>query len=639
MSLIDRIVDQEAAWLARQEGQVLTDMLDVYKGTLAEIKATIGELEPFSYSHNQARAIESQLEAMVASMGRRQSEMLGDSVSRTYKRALRREVKTLARMEHTYGDAFMAQQFRGFKPIVPQRTIKKLLITQDIAIRGLTDAVTRDVRKLGIARSLTKGEGTFKTVARLKKLDIPLRESRLHLIARMENARAGNEAKTETLKQMSKEHSLDLWQMFRDHVERSAKTRNHWISWALSGTVRNVAKKEYFEVHLGELSKQRAAYKAITGEDATDSGILMEEFPQGLRTKGGVAHFWERGVIIPWRPKWGGEFGQIKHPQGPIDGYRPEEEAPPPKPAKKEDKPKKTPAKPKKEKGSTPGALANVSTKITAEEGLAKAKEIAPRLKAIEDEIERIDKGLYSAFNEGGRETLRKMVYQRKDKQKELKAVKGELHALLFASKPSKFELKNRIRFKKTEASFKRDIADGEAFIRNIIGEGVLDNKTLQVVRGEDRAFYENGIISIPDALSSEKNVATVIHEAAHWFEEQSEGVLEKAASFWARRTKGEKFLRLRDVTPYNYKPEEMTKKDDFLYPYMGKVYYKYKGKTRSQWKKRFDGDGWPPEEIRATELISMGLEKFYENPIELIQDEDYFKFIWGVVKNVQRKT
>lgn len=150
-------------------------------------------------------------------------------------------------------------------------------------------------------------------------MDLPLRKSRLHLISRMENARAGNEAKSETLRQVSKEFKVNLWQMFKDHVERSTKTRNHWISWALSGTVRNVTKGEYFEIHNAQLSATKAEYRTITGRDAKDSGILLSKFSKGLRTKGGVAHFWERGVIVPWRPKWGNQFGQVKHPQGPIE--------------------------------------------------------------------------------------------------------------------------------------------------------------------------------------------------------------------------------------------------------------------------------------------------------------------------------
>lgn len=166
-------MDEETRWLARQEGKVLTEMLDVYTGTLDEIKSTIGDLDQFSYSHNQARAIESQLEAMVATMGRKQSAALGNSVSRTYKRTMKRERNVLSRLENTYGDAFIAQQFKGFNPIVPQRSIRRLLITQDIAIKGLTEEVTKDVRKLGIARSLVKGEGTAKTIKRLEKWTYP----------------------------------------------------------------------------------------------------------------------------------------------------------------------------------------------------------------------------------------------------------------------------------------------------------------------------------------------------------------------------------------------------------------------------------------------------------------------------------
>ena len=154
MSLITQIMDEETRWLARQEGKLLVDMLDVYKGTIAEIRSEIGALDQSSYSHNQARAIQAQLEAKVATMRLRMSESMGKTMTKSYARQMVRERNTLARFEKTFGDAFVSQQFKGFTPVVPQRAIKKLLTTQGIAIKGLTDEVTKDVRKLGVARSL-----------------------------------------------------------------------------------------------------------------------------------------------------------------------------------------------------------------------------------------------------------------------------------------------------------------------------------------------------------------------------------------------------------------------------------------------------------------------------------------------------
>ena len=64
MSLITQIMDEETRWLARQEGKLLVDMLDVYKGTIAEIRSEIGALDqgyPSSAggqsSHNEAQDV------------------------------------------------------------------------------------------------------------------------------------------------------------------------------------------------------------------------------------------------------------------------------------------------------------------------------------------------------------------------------------------------------------------------------------------------------------------------------------------------------------------------------------------------------------------------------------------------------
>lgn len=105
--------------------------------------------------------------------------------------------------------------------------------------------------------------------------------------------------------------------MVKDRVDRSKDTRNHWLSWALSGTVRNVTKGEYYEVYTAALNATKADYTAITHRKASLNGVLMKSFARGLRTKSIPAHFWDRAVEVPWSPDWkGSAFGEAKHPQG-----------------------------------------------------------------------------------------------------------------------------------------------------------------------------------------------------------------------------------------------------------------------------------------------------------------------------------
>ena len=60
------------------------------------------------------------------------------------------------------------------------------------------------------------------------------------------------------------------------------------------------------------------------------------------------------------------------------------------------------------------------------------------------------------------------------------------------------------------------------------------------------------------------------------------------------------------------YGDDELTKADNFIDVYMGK-YYK-----------------------DASEILSMGLQYFYSNPVELMtKDPEYFDFIYNLVRGI----
>ena len=91
--------------------------------------------------------------------------------------------------------------------------------------------------------------------------------------------------------------------------------------------------------------------------------------------------------------------------------------------------------------------------------------------------------------------------------------------------------------------------------------------------------------------------------------EEIIPGMLQAEQAFYNRRTAGERTERLKDVTGINYRPNEVTRKDNFINAYMGKDY-----------------NG------RAYELVSMGFEMAYKNPKTLAKDPDYQQFIYGLL-------
>lgn len=104
-----------------------------------------------------------------------------------------------------------------------------------------------------------------------------------------------------------------------------------------------------------------------------------------------------------------------------------------------------------------------------------------------------------------------------------------------------------------------------------------------------------------------------VVHEMGHWLESQNHKVAVTARTFLQNRTRGEEAKPLADVTKNSfYRPEETTKVDRFINPYMGK---------------RYDDGG--------TEIISMGLEYIYKDPVIFRKaDPEYFEFMIDVMNN-----
>ncbi len=106
----------------------------------------------------------------------------------------------------------------------------------------------------------------------------------------------------------------------------------------------------------------------------------------------------------------------------------------------------------------------------------------------------------------------------------------------------------------------------------------------------------------------------TVVHEVAHGIEFHNERALRSASQFLVRRTEGESLQRMRDITGEDgYADHEVTKKDRFFSPYMGKEYL------------LSDGSRY------ATEVSSMLLEQIYSEASKLVaEDPEGFWFALG---------
>ncbi len=125
------------------------------------------------------------------------------------------------------------------------------------------------------------------------------------------------------------------------------------------------------------------------------------------------------------------------------------------------------------------------------------------------------------------------------------------------------------------------------------------------------RAFARQVDNSINIALAESERV--MAHELGHILEFNDAEIRRKVRDFYARRTAGEKLEKLSDITGIeSYKDVELARRDKFLDPYMGKDY------------------GASP----YTEIVSMGVEYFYADPLKLAtQDPDYFDFIFRLLR------
>ena len=128
------------------------------------------------------------------------------------------------------------------------------------------------------------------------------------------------------------------------------------------------------------------------------------------------------------------------------------------------------------------------------------------------------------------------------------------------------------------------------------------------------RGYHNMGNIYLPEGVRPR----LVIHELGHELEFRNAEVHKKAVAFLERRTVGEEARKLRDIMKgYDYGEDEIAKKDKFFDPYCGKIY-----ETAG--------------EKRSTEIVSMGMERMYVDPIDFARtDPDYFDFIYDLLRGM----
>lgn len=111
-----------------------------------------------------------------------------------------------------------------------------------------------------------------------------------------------------------------------------------------------------------------------------------------------------------------------------------------------------------------------------------------------------------------------------------------------------------------------------------------------QLVNSSGRRLLKNARLN--EGLSiyaSGRRETTPYHEIGHLVERLNPDILRISKEFLDNRTKGEDFTKLSEIFPgFSYKPNEVTKRDNFINPYIGKEYKD------------------------ASEVLSMGLESLF---------------------------
>lgn len=193
--------------------------------------------------------------------------------------------------------------------------------------------------------------------------------------------------------------------------------------------------------------------------------------------------------------------------------------------------------------------------------------------------------------------------------------IKRGMRKDLYVDKALRPDIKPRIHFLDISPAGERKIMDAVDEFEKFVNKKVVHayDIIMEKVPVGTRAFYQHGEVYLSrHAPYHTTNVVnkTIIHEMGHFLEDSSSEVFEKVQKFYRERTKG---CPLVWMGP-GYGRNELTRKDKFIDVYMGKD---YRG--------------------RASEILSMGLEYFYNDPYKLAtKDPGYFNFIYNLVRGIK---
>lgn len=348
------------------------------------------------------------------------------------------------------------------------------------------------------------------------------------------------------------------------------------------------------------------------------------------------AHLYERGRQVPWHPAWEGSRKATVERAARAQELQAETEG---KLAKKAaatvpEPPAPTVEPPRLEAKGRPATGAEARAKIeqrmgSLDKSIARAEQrrqaASDRTRALASQIDQLNDQKTAAVRNGiprpdleeGIKALEAAYDRSLDEHRKWQRRRNALEdsrgmaawKLIKAKEPAKPSIKLNTRDKFARGEWERGV---KAF-SELLGPGLVDGMPTQINRlsGRDqRAYYTQAERAV--YMGKPHRARTVVHELGHWFEYNTPGTQRAAQEFLERRTAGEAPQRLMDLYPgHGYRPDEVTKRDNFEHAYVGKVY-------RSG----------------ATEIVSMGLEEMFADPVGFARrDPDYFDFVYSLVR------